>query len=204
MCENECRLHGQPVTFATAIPEYALGGRHGRVLVGAFERLSLQPLELSETKSTIVTVVVDGPGTWPINAIVMPNDDRKVYWAVHARHSHIDLPDQIKLSPFVYRDHGKQAPMTKALTLELTGTPKRPILMNVYAGTEIPPLPWEINHNDNPITFQKSVSFWQKRSFIYDVGSLANKKDDAKKKVDLQSTAPAWHTIEISNSLQPC
>lgn len=202
MCENDLLLRDRRVTEAThgrLSSEYQPGGRHGRVVQAAFKRLSEQSLSLSGASSKIVTVVVDGPGTWPINAIVMPNGDRKVYWAAHARHNHVELPLHEKLSPFVYRDHGKQAPMTKALTLELTGTLEHPILKNVYAGNEIPPLPWEvtITDRDSLALFLKSVRFWQKNSFVYDVGNLADKKDK------LETAPPKWSTIGISNPFQP-
>ncbi len=70
-----------------------------------------------------------------MNNIVVPVDQAERIWATHIGHA----AKKAGVSPFVQQ---KSRVSTSHLTIELVGTPKRPILVRAYPGEYMPPLPW--------------------------------------------------------------
>lgn len=151
----------------------------------AFDKLSDD-----QTFSVPVKVTVEDIA-WPIKVAVEPNHGRKVRWAAHIQHQDALGLEQDKLCPFVYTDRDQRPLMTKSLTLEIVGTNDHPVLQDVYAGTALPPLPWELSLESDVSLIQTSVVFWRRHSFLYDIGIVASK---------LHEDAPVWHTDRSSSS----
>lgn len=83
------------------------------------------------------------------------------------------------VSPFV-RLSG-DAPRTRMLTVELTGTPAHPVIVRAYPGYYLKPLPWQENVYD----LDASVAFWRTHSFVLK-GNLV--------KGELTTKPPSWFT----------
>ena len=193
-------LNGNPVLINEPgySSEYLPDAKHGLHVKKALDILSRRQL----TFPTTVTIdeglswpskAVDEGLGWPVQAIVEPNRDRVPQWAVHVRHRLLAVDNHDKLSPFVMIDRDQRLPMTKALTVELAGTPECPIMMNVYPGSAIPPLPWQLSPEDEADEYQWSLEFWRRHSFLY------NKHHVGKS----QSPPPSWFAAPSCHSLQP-
>lgn len=180
---------GKPVSVDMKTPtmlECLPNGKHSLYVQYALDRLSWMPLSLpaSVTVSNL---------PWRIKAIVGANDNQTPMWKVHRQHQSLELPESESLSPFIYMDRSKMPPMTRALTFELSRTETSDfVITDIYAGSKIPPLPWQIFGTDRSDLLGESISYWQLNSFWYSSQLVASKQD---------YTAPNWatsdHTILI-------
>lgn len=85
----------------------------------------------------------------------------RVFYAQHRYHT----ARVVKPSPFV---RPRVLPeKTNRLTIELTGTPREPMLVRAYPGGYIPPLPWQKSARfaDGGIEFCRR--FWSNHAFVY-------------------------------------
>lgn len=83
-------------------------------------------------------------------------------WATHKHHTAKRPGD----SPFV-RWSGRW-PMTDRLTIELSGTPDKPILARAYTGEYRPPLPWMGTASQTPDGgLQASIAYWRTHAYLY-------------------------------------
>ena len=188
MNANDWLLHGRHVHIedATRIScDYRPDAKHGLLLKKVFAKLN-GPVSVLPT-----TVTVDDL-PWPIKAIVVPNEGRTPYWAVHVKDWHIGVPVDKKLSPFI-GDHDRSRPMTKKLTLEIVGTLDHPLLRSVHAGGFIPPLPWQLSENADEASMQLSLEFWRTHSYVYDSRLLLTRA---------QSNPPEWY-VHSTSTLSP-
>lgn len=179
-------LNNRPVVIADDAhfsSEYLPDARHGLHVKNALDIVTKRQLAIP------ATVTVDGLG-WPVKAIVEPNHGRRPLWGTYTQHRHLEAQG---LSPFVYIDRDQRLPMTKTLTLELTGTLERPVMTNVYAGSEIPLLPWQLSEDNDVIGYRQSLEYWASHSLLF--GRSLIKEDK------LQDTPPLWYVDQSSRLL---
>jgi hypothetical protein len=186
---NQTWLHqGRPVIVdidTPKMPEYLPTGKHSLYVQIALSRLSWLPLLLP----TAVTV---GNLPWPVKAIVVPNDGQMPIWKTHRQHQRPELPESESLTPFVYADRTKKLPMTHMLTFELAeADTENFVITDVYPGTRIPPLPWQVSLTDDRLRVE-SMNFWRVNSFVYDSNLVASKNE---------YPAPNWASLERTISI---
>lgn len=165
---------------ARILPEYQPDGQHGYFIQKALDRLAQQESPLPSTVS------VDGLG-WSIPAIVVPNGTQTPLWAVHTLHGRENVHPRDMSSPFVFLDRTKRAPITGSVTVSFSVTESGLLIEDVYAGPQIPPLPWQIRNDQALDALFESMWFWRRHSFIYNKRFLASK---------LYEQAPLWTTCD--------
>ena len=103
-------------------------------LYGALVQTTLNGVDPWERKQAPIETVEFG-GEF-IKPMAVPIAGQEVRWGIHFHHK----AAQPGLSPFVEQfDMG--AVQTNLLTIELSGTPEKPVLVRAYGGDYTPPLP---------------------------------------------------------------
>ena len=167
------------------MPECLPTGKHSLYVQIALSRLSWLPLRLP-------TAVTISNLPWQVKAIVAPNNGRVPIWKTHREHQRPELPESESLTPFVYADRSERLPMTRMLTFELAAADTENfVITDVYAGTRIPPLPWQVSLTDDRLRAE-SLNFWRVNSFVYDSRLGASKNE---------YPAPNWATLEHTISI---
>jgi hypothetical protein len=163
--------------------KYMPDGQHRLLVKKALDLLS------KDTGPAIPSTVTIDDLPWPIKLTIEPNKGRKPLWSTHKRHASMPHIDREKLSPFIFMDRDLPLPMTKSLTIEIVGSNSHPSIIDIYPGSVVPSLPWQIDHEENLLDYMISVTFWQEHSFLYDISCVATK---------LHDNAPSWHTSDLS------
>lgn len=110
--------------------------------------------------------------------IVRLSQDEEPFWGIYDYHKARE-PD---LSPFIIVDPGDPRKSTDIATLELRGTPEKPMLTRVHPGEYSLPLPWMQSANQAPGGKAECIEFWNQHAYVY--------KSDAS---DIQTNAPEWY-----------
>ena len=102
----------------------------------------------------------------PLNAIVVPLEDRKPRWMINVSH-HARIR---QVSPFLELD---EVTLTREFTIELEGSRMTPRLVRAYPGGYIPPLPWQVSAGDAPGGVRACIEFWQQHAYVYSTTLVA-------------------------------
>ena len=108
----------------------------------------------------VVTLACD-----EVKMIVVVRSGRRPLWAKHKGHH----ARKVELSPFIKLSKPE---MTKQFTLELVGSPSRPVLVRAYPGGYCPPLPWQISAQNAPGGYDACRAFWQTHAYVHSQGVI--------------------------------
>lgn len=128
-------------------------------------------------------------GEDPIHDFYVPNaigslvveleDSETPGWAINPRHR----AKRPGLSPYVELEKDDPRATTTVATIELKGTPHRPILVRAYPGEYMPPLPWMKSVTNTPDGGKEaSLNFWMRHAFVHTRPDLT-----------LSEEAPDWY-----------
>ena len=153
--------------------------RHFKLVQEALDEFAQEqaqkPLEWSLKRPVIFTL----DGTHDLRTFIHERrPDERVLWGTYRFHS----ANSPQPSPFVER----KPRTTTSLTIELVGSPERPILTRVYAGEYAPPLPWQSSVGDCYGGRDASVKFWSNHAFAHSTEVLCG---------DLVDTVPDWAKV---------
>jgi hypothetical protein len=118
----------------------------------------------AETDIVVETVEIAGK-TFPNPTIPIPFAEgqlQQFFWAVHRSHT----ARQPGLSPFAKLN--SQPDRTNLMTLELAGTPDKPVLARLYPGEEMMPLPWQSSIRNARSGADKiaAQAYWRTHAFV--------------------------------------
>ncbi|MDB5165197.1 MAG: hypothetical protein JWM00_87 [Candidatus Saccharibacteria bacterium] len=130
----------------------------------------------SEGDDPIETVVIGRPKVYKT---VVPTEGGDRIWAIHCGHA----AKRAQVSPFVQISDQL---FTDRLTVELTGTPKSPILVRAYPGEYMPPLPWMKTASWADGGREACINFWRQHAFVF-AEQLIRKGSQTKR-------SPEWFT----------
>lgn len=85
----------------------------------------------------------------------------QVFWAVHRRHK----ANEPQISPFI-PELPETRSYTKLLTVELSGTSKRPFLVRVQPGDYVPPLWWMKSAKTAFGGKRQCKEFWRSHAYV--------------------------------------
>lgn len=91
------------------------------------------------------------------------------------------------VSPYAIIDRRDSRGSTTTATLELAGTPDKPVLTRVYPGEYMPPLPWMSTAKNAPGRMRECVEYWSTHAYIF-------KNNDT---IPLSPEAPDWYVPPV-------
>lgn len=112
----------------------------------------VETIDLSGITFANPTVSIPFPGQEP----------ERFFWAVHSHHT----ARQPGCSPFAQL-YGRPD-RTNLLTIELAGSPDKPVLARLYPGDEMMPLPWQtsVRKSGSATDRNESQAYWRTHAFV--------------------------------------
>lgn len=149
-------------------------------LYGALVQATLNGVDPWEREQSPIETVEFG-GEF-IKPMAVPIAGQEVRWGVHLYHK----AAQPQPSPFVEQFDMEAVP-TNLLTIELCGTPEKPVLVRAYGGDYIPPLPWMASAKKADGGLKACWDFWRARAYYSPGFKLIKRKTHA-------TALPEWFT----------
>lgn len=109
-----------------------------------------------EGQDPIESAVIEGFSDWPLT--VAAGQAPRI-WAIHPGHK----AHNPGLSPFIRLN---RPPRTDMITVELAGSPKRPMIVRIYPGDYSPPLPWMNSASKADGGKAACLDFWRTHAYL--------------------------------------
>ncbi len=110
--------------------------------------------------------------------VVQLAQNEEPLWGVNPYHK-ARYPQE---SPYLLLDRRDPRATTDEATIELSGTPDKPMLIRAYPGDYMPPLPWMSSAKDADGGREQCLEYWQTHAFMY-----RGRPDE------LSTQAPDWY-----------